>query len=243
MNKQKAPPLRLATVVIVAALAIGAMLTPGGRDTIKTGAGERVHRTLSEGSAVRASSLSRMKIDFNAEQRNIRLEQGEAVFEVAKDAARPFNVITPLATFTAIGTRFGVSLGAGVTVTVSEGAVRATVRGGKEIMLRAGEQLQVSDTEFTPPALTHVDAVSVLQWADGVLVCKGATIGEAAAEFNRHNVVQIEIARADIAARVLPGSCQFSVDMPLSFARTVDALSNITLIEDRSGEVLRLRLE
>jgi ferric-dicitrate binding protein FerR (iron transport regulator) len=88
-----------------------------------------------------------------------------------------------------------------------------------------------------------VDAARTLQWADGWLEFKsGQTIGEAAREFNRHNIEQIEIEQPAIAARELQGPYRFAVDSSAVFARTIAANNDLVLIEDRTGEVPRLRL-
>ncbi len=64
---------------------------------------------LSDGSVIKLNSGSRVRYmkDFTAETREVFLE-GEAYFEVAKDAARPFIVHTGNTSTTALGTSFNI---------------------------------------------------------------------------------------------------------------------------------------
>ena len=55
------------------------------------------HSTLqrlrrSDGSIVYLNARSRIRVDFSREARDVELDQGEAVFKVAHDTARPFRV-------------------------------------------------------------------------------------------------------------------------------------------------------
>jgi transmembrane sensor len=216
-------------------------------DTVSTAAGQHQHMTLSDGSVTHLAANTRLKIEFSGEQRVVHLHQGEAVFTVAKDSARPFTVTTALVDVTAVGTRFGVSMDQDVLVIVSEGVVRITAHGNPDdaevTILRAGEQLRVFGGTLIQHKVALVDAARTLQWADGWLEFKsGQTIGEAAREFNRHNIEQIEIEQPAIAARELQGPYRFTVDSSAVFARTIAANNDLALIEDRTGKVLRLRL-
>jgi transmembrane sensor len=57
-----------------------------------TAIGERKPVTLADGSKVLLNTDSRIQIDFTSDQRVVRLLQGEAFFEVAHNAERPFLV-------------------------------------------------------------------------------------------------------------------------------------------------------
>lgn len=238
---------------LAAAVMAAVLLTFVVRDrfdnSVNTAAGQRQHTALPDGSVVHIGALSQLDLELTDEQRIVHLFAGEAVFEVAKDPTRPFIVRTPWVDVTAVGTRFEVSIGPGVTTTVSEGVVKVTARhdpeNGKVFILRAGDQLRLPDGGFTEPAaLTKVDAERKLEWANGWLVFQGETIGEAARQFNRRNVVQIKIAQPDIATRPLPGYYRFRVDSPESFAKNVAAAhTDIALSGDRASKVLHLQLE
>jgi ferric-dicitrate binding protein FerR (iron transport regulator) len=239
--------LAAATVMALAVVLAPAARDPGFDGVVNTAPGEHQHIKLPDGSVAHVGTSSQLKIVFSGKQRLAHLYYGEAVFEVAKDPTRPFTVTTPLIDVTAVGTRFGVSVNRGVIATVSEGAVRITAHDDPDSVaatpLRAGQQLRVSDNAHTQREFALVDATRALQWADGYLEFNtGQTIGEIAREFNRHNVAQIEIEQPDIAARPIQGSYSFRVDASAAFARLIAAHYRLELIEDRTGEVTRLRL-
>jgi transmembrane sensor len=215
---------------------------------LSTEPSEWVHQRLTDGSVMHVGPRSDLRLAFSDNRRSVELSHGEAVFEVADDPIRPFTVSTQLIDATAVGTRFGISIGPGVTVTVSEGTVKITshrkVNEAQVVMLKAGEELRVSDRGLSEATPAKVDAERKLEWANGWLVFEGQTIGEAVNEFNRRNAVQIEIKQPEIAARTLPGLYRFRVDYPpLAFAQLIAEMNGLALIEDRSEEMMRLRLE
>src|SRR5690606_27572020 len=67
---------------------------------------------------------TRIVVDFSSATRSVFIDSGEAYFEVAHDAARPFVVHAGGGTITAVGTAFNVHSVLGrVSVAVVEGAV------------------------------------------------------------------------------------------------------------------------
>lgn len=140
----------------------------------------------------------------------------------------------------------------GVVATVSEGVVKITAHNNPDTtevtFLRAGQQLRVSDNALTQPKVAMVDAARTLEWADGWFTIGGTqTLGEVVREFNRHNVVQIEIEQPAMAAlkreRIYSYRFDsFGVGSSTSFAQTIAKTYGLELIEDRTGKVRRLRL-
>jgi len=92
--------------------------------TYSTGTGEQHSIVLRDGSTVNLNSRSRVRIRYSAHERAVDLLQGQALFTVAKDAARPFIVSTDSAQVRAVGTEFDVyRKTTGTVVTVLEGRV------------------------------------------------------------------------------------------------------------------------
>jgi len=86
---------------------------------------------LADGSAVRLGPDSALKLDFSGGERRVTLLSGEALFDVAHDAQRPFRVVTADATTTVLGTRFDVALlDGGTSVAVVRGHVQVDARSG-----------------------------------------------------------------------------------------------------------------
>lgn len=216
---------------------------------VQTAAGQWQHMSLDDGSTVHIDARTQLKIEFLSKRRIVHLYAGQAVFEVAKDPQRPFTVSTELVDVTAVGTRFGVTIDPGVTATVSEGIVKVTPPGkldaANPVMLKAGEELRVFGAEVTKVSagdVLKVDAERKLDWANGWLKFDGETIGQAVAEFNRRNAMQIKIDDRVIADRQLHNH-RLRVDLPESFARLLDSQEGIVVIRDRSSNVLHLQSE
>ncbi len=236
---------------MAAAVALSVLLTLGIKatvfdHTVNTGAGQRQHVTLDDGSVIHAGAQTKIKVEFSGEKRLVRLGKGEAVFEVAQDAKRPFTVSTELIEVTAVGTRFSVSVDPGATVTVSEGIVKVSAHGdmssARSVMVKAGEEVRVFESALLAPVFSKVNGERKLQWANGWLEFDGETIGEIVAEFNRRNVVQIKIEHPAIAEHRLEGFYRFRVDSPEQFVTTVAPLLGIVVTKDQSGQELRFHL-
>ncbi len=114
-------PLALAASAAIVALGTWLHMQ---RDTYSTGVGEQRSITLADGSIVELNALSRVRVRFAGRQRAVELMDGQALFRVAQDKARPFIVSTGDTKIQAIGTEFDVyRKRRGTTVTVLEGRV------------------------------------------------------------------------------------------------------------------------
>jgi transmembrane sensor len=93
----------------------------------KTAIGEQRSISLSDGSVFFLNTNSEVRARWTATERHIDLIRGEARFQVAKDAARPFLVFTRDATVRAVGTIFNVRSDQSDTeVAVIEGRVKVS---------------------------------------------------------------------------------------------------------------------
>ena len=109
---------------------------------LATAIGVRADHVLSDASTIRLNADSRASVAYSRSARDIHLRQGDAVFEVAKNPRRPFNVMAGDARVTAVGTVFEVDkVDDAVEVRVFEGVVRISQGDTPPRMLRAGEWL------------------------------------------------------------------------------------------------------
>lgn len=120
----------------------------------RTAKGEQRHLTLPDGSQLQLNTGSLVDVQFDAQQRLIRLHRGEIAIQTAPDNLtdnainnlahkRPFIVVTPVGNIRALGTRFAVrTLDADITqVEVYEHAVALKPAGiGIETRLDAGKK-------------------------------------------------------------------------------------------------------
>jgi len=97
---------------------------------IETSVGGYLEQTLADGSVVQLNTDTRIDIDYDDNQRQIFLRQGEAFFQVAHNPDRPFMVHVNDKTIRAVGTAFAIRLNGAqndnqeIMVTVTEGAVQ-----------------------------------------------------------------------------------------------------------------------
>lgn len=185
--RRLAPVAMVLVPVLVAVLVIGLWLP--SRDVYSTDVGGRRMVQLDDGSQVQLDTDTRLKVRFGEAGRRVILEQGQALFTVAHDPARPFSVAAGSTEITALGTIFDVRREAvGVRVTLVEGAVAVAVTEAnsgepRRWRLSPGQQLATSRPGPEPVA---VDAAIATSWSRGRLVFREAPLREAVAEVNRY---------------------------------------------------------
>ena len=140
----------------IAFAAVVSLWSIGGYDGLRadyiTGVGEIRTVTLPDGSVADLNTDTAIAINFSEGHRQIELYRGEAFFMVAKDAKRPFDVVTSKGVSRAVGTAFDVlDMGKSVTVTVQEGVVRVSrspivMNDAEGIVLQAGETARYGKT-------------------------------------------------------------------------------------------------
>jgi transmembrane sensor len=159
--------------------------------TYATETGEQRTVTLSDGSVVQLNSQSRLRVSFSEQVRTVELIDGQALFDVAKNPARPFVVVSGKTRVRAVGTQFDVyRKSAGTVVTVLEGRVAvsgdtARAPAPAPALLSAGEQIVITPTAILAPQPTNVDAA--VAWTQKKLIFDAAPLSEVAAEFNRYS--------------------------------------------------------
>jgi transmembrane sensor len=219
-------------------------------NTIETRIGEWRRVQLADGSRLSVGPNTLLRVEFSDGFRRVHLQRGETMFEVSKDASRPFIVDAAGVFARAVGTRFGVDhTDDSVRVTVAEGKV-AVVQGGQAPLLERDVDLRVAtalekdegvEIALNAPAIPlrkeKVDALTELAWASGQLSLQQETVAEAVREFNRRNRLQIVIEDAGVADLHL--CCIFDASDPETFARTiVGASEDVELV--RTGDTLRI---
>ncbi|MFT7772136.1 FecR family protein [Roseateles sp.] len=143
-------------VAVIAVLGVLGMFRGAG-DTYSTGVGEQRQLVLADGSRLTLNTATDIRVKLTDALREVTVERGEALFEVAKDAGRPFVVGVSDAKVVATGTAFLVrstppaQAGGGVFgVTLLEGQVLVQRSGravrdvlSDTVVMKPGERLQV----------------------------------------------------------------------------------------------------
>jgi transmembrane sensor len=222
-----APWLRAAAAIV---LLLGVWFTwqaaRGGGSALmafSTGVGERDSLRLPDGTTVVLGPASRLVLasNYGKKTRNVNL-QGEALFDVPHDDARPFTVHAGDAWVRDIGTTFSVEAdsAAGVRVVVTAGSValRATERvDDGELVLRQGDRGTLAAGRMTAEraAATPDD----LAWAQGRLVFRDAPLDRVAAELRRWYGIVLRADDATVAGRRL--TAEFDDDPPADVLRVI----------------------
>jgi transmembrane sensor len=175
---------------------------------IQAAAGEKVRLTLPDGTIVHLNSGSTLTVPekFTDTARIVRLA-GEAYLEVAKDASRPFSVLTSRTTVRVLGTVFNVKAypeEARTTVTVEEGKVRVSDTAGHHILLMRDQRVTCIPNGNSLAA-ECVYAANYTAWRHGTLVFKDQTLSEVVTILERWYNVPVVIQNNKIAAHHFTG--------------------------------------
>jgi len=231
-------PISAGVLVLLAASAVllgRGLFSP----SYATAVGEQRIVTLDDGSRMRLNTNSKVRVDYSREERRIRLLKGEAFFEAANDADRPFVIDAGEATVRALGTRFDVRRDAasGVLVTLVEGRVEVREpKTGDAWTLESNQAVRVNST--TPERVVSADPALATGWTAGRLTFRDARLADAVAEVNRYSRRQVVLEAPDLDdARV---SGVFDTGDAQAFAAAVGTLYGMTVAAG-AGEELVLR--
>lgn len=222
--RRSMPAAAVLATAVIAALVLALWLPSRGLYATEVG-GQRVV-ALDDGTQVRLDTDSRIRVRFARGERRVVLEQGQALFTVAHDAARPFRVDAGGTEITALGTVFDVRReAAGARVTLVEGSVAVTAgqAGAGAWRLTPGQQVRTSRSN---PAPVAVDAAVETSWSQGHLVFRGTPLRVAVAEVNRY--LPEKIVLEDVAAANVPVNGQFATGDRDAFTAAVSDLFDLT---------------
>ena len=175
----------------------------------ETARAEQREISLDDGSRVHLNSVSSVAVRYSPEVRAIELNSGEGVFDVTRDAQRPFVVAAADAEVVAIGTQFRVHLvGREVTVTVLEGSVAVYDRpgtraltgpgrthpgsGSEPTLLYSNDQITLRDGAMT--AVESVNAAATAAWREGKLIYDATPLRQVVAEMSRYTAIDLAVA-------------------------------------------------
>jgi transmembrane sensor len=202
---------------MAAAIAAALLLTVGAGVYVKSLTRGEAYATpigavtsipLSDGSSVLLNSGGKLRVALTDKERLIKLETGEAFFDVAKDPERPFVVQAGQKRIVAVGTRFSVRRqDSEVQVIVTDGKVRVqpSSKAGSGKLLTAGAMIRTERDALVVERKTPHEAEEALSWRSGHLIFKETPLADAVAEFNRYTRQQIVIDDPELAALRISG--------------------------------------
>ncbi|MBL8267347.1 FecR family protein [Steroidobacter sp.] len=230
---------------IAGVVAIGvAWMLMAADPSYRTPVGGLASVPMPDGSKVTLNTDSVVRIALSDNERRVRLDRGEAYFEVAKDPTRPFVVVAGNQRVIAVGTAFSVKRGThGIEVAVTEGKVR--IEGEQPVA-----SSKVDTSALAAGSVTRVDGNSVLverravqeleqtlSWRTGFLTFEDTTLADAVNEFNRYSTRRIVISDPSIAAIRLTG--KFESAKYEAFVRLLE--DGFSIRAERDGEQIVLQ--
>lgn len=249
-----------AVAVSMAVLGVGIFVGQRwwGEGAYATEVGEQRVVMLEDGTRMLLNTGTRLRVNFSAKQRTVSVGSGEAIFEVAKDAARPFVVRVSGSEVVAVGTAFSVRYGEAsanvpsqIAITLIEGriSVRPAADGGANaiapaspIQMTPGERLRldqaVGATSTAAPKVDRPNVDQVTAWKRSEAVFDATGLSEAVAEMNRYSRTQIVLV-GTLASTNLRVSGLYRTGDNVGFANAVASLHGLTLKNE--GGRLELR--
>jgi transmembrane sensor len=196
---------------------------PNVSRTYITAVGGHQEVTLLDHSKITLNTGTRMTVAYSQRSRDVSLDYGEASFDVAPDAARPFNVHAGKRDFQVLGTRFNVRVltPENVELTVTEGEVKVLYAPPQwpETPAKRRENLSYGETTLTAleTALVEPGYQSVrplvgneiearLAWQRGMLVFDGAPLEDVLAEVDRYTMTKFVLADKTLANVQIAGT-------------------------------------
>lgn len=223
-------------VAATLALALAPALT-STTTTYATGKGQHEQVKLADGSTVDLNAETKLSVTYGLFKREVTLADGEALFDVAHDARRPFTVEANGRVVRVLGTQFDVlSRGGNLTVTVARGKVevRPSATSAQAFTLVRGQRLEV---ERTGRAMLHaVDPQEAYGWRAGRLVYRNQPLSAVVADLNRQFVEQIEIGDPALAQTPITGV--IVLDDPASVVARLSLMLPIRSVPSERGLLL-----
>ena len=171
---------------------------PEEYNTLVTPRGSEYSLTLADGTQVWLNAASRLRFftSDRSRERRVWLE-GEAYFEVAHDARRPFIVESGGQSIRVLGTRFNINSYEGdraIYTTLVEGSVAiAPLAGGGEVTLEPGQQAEYSRRNGGAIAVKAVDTSLATAWMSGTFIFEHASVTEIMENLSRWYSFEFEV--------------------------------------------------
>ncbi len=230
---RKASNSRLPWVALAASLLVAVMVgvsqyekapeVSPALDTARyvTRIGEQKTVTLTDGSTITLNTGTQLLVEFFNDRRSIRLEKGEAYFDIARDPLRPLSVDVEARQVTVLGTQFNIlKSGNKFSLSVVDGVV-ALHRANEEISsslpvlsaspgetvrvtrpaafrVQAGMVAEFDSDKRELSAYQQTDMSAVHSWRTGILQFKAVPLSEVIQTLNRYSGKKIVIEDTEI---------------------------------------------
>ncbi|WP_434501815.1 FecR family protein [Prevotella sp.] len=183
--------------------------------------------TLEDGTVVHLNYDTHLKypVHFSNNSRTVYLE-GEAYFKVAKDASRPFRVVTQNGVIKEYGTEFNVNTRTenGITnVVLVEGSISVTANNSRERMLKPGEMAEFKSGQ-TEIEIKSTDIAVYKAWNEGEYIFNDCRLDELMNVISHWYGIKVKFQTEEISAIRFTGS----VDRYGKLESILNAISKVT---------------
>ncbi|MBO9708897.1 MAG: FecR domain-containing protein [Caulobacter sp.] len=209
-----------------------------GARSYVAGPTERATITLEDGSQVTLDSGAEIAASIRGDARTVRLVRGQAYFEVAHDARRPFSLDVKDHRVVDLGTAFAASLKPDrLSIVLASGRVSiAGPKGlGGEVDLSPGQAFTARTGQAG--TVTKVDLEAALAWREGFLQFRETPLRDALVDMQAYDGRRVEI--GDHRVGDLRVSGRFKIGDTERFAHTLAEMYPLRVVQVSGG----LRLE
>ncbi len=155
------------------------------RWSYSTAAGEDRMVYLPDGSSIHLNTRTTLTAQYTAGKRLIMLHKGEAHFQVASDAARPFVVEMGATSVTAVGTAFNIlRKGRQSTVTITEGIVDVQAAHDESLRVEANRRVELVENRLE--AVQQTTGIDEIAWQKKQLIFRSQSLEQVFSELNRY---------------------------------------------------------
>lgn len=202
---------------------------------------------LEDGSIITVGARSRLETRFTDEFRIVSLPEGQAFFDIAPDADRPFYVEVGTMMVRVVGTKFDIKNDDGtMRIAVADGvvsvmkadapsAIEGALQNIDKSVLHAGDQLLVSSRKQAPEKST-IEPENTSPWREGWLSYENASLSEIISDLNRYRDASIVL--ADPALGDLRITAAFGVGQTDQFIAVLHSTHEISRREGPNGQVI-----
>lgn len=172
-------------------------------ETLRVPAGERMDIVLTDGTHLWMNSGTEVEIPviFSRKKRNIKVNEGEVLLDVAKDERKPFYVETWAGKVKVIGTRFEVTADSDAnefTASLIRGSIEVTSASdpSQSRILVPGEIARYENGSLVVSQIKDISTVGC--WSEGIIDVSALPFDELMKKFEKAFNVKIEIDRESL---------------------------------------------
>ena len=192
--------------------------------------------------------MSKVAVRYTKAERRLTLERGQARFDVAHEASRPFSVTARDRQIIATGTAFNVDMlapevrvtlieGRVIVLQQSQGPLRPAASGSKAVALRAGQSL-VANEDGGATKVATADLAQATAWQQGQLVFNDEPLAQAVERINRYTSQNIAVADDTVGAITVSGT--FNAGDVDAFVESVNNFLPVHAVTGPDGLILEL---